>query len=112
MAMEGKVVVITGSAFGIGRAIALQAGVAGALAVVVADLPSEEKGGMQVGCWRQPEAVVVQYCLRRDTRQTCTRAIDMRYVRAVVCRRLRMPLLRAQGRTVNTLAAMSVTGSR
>ena len=43
--LEGKVCVVTGAAFGIGRAIALACARAGADAVVVADLGSEARGG-------------------------------------------------------------------
>ena len=42
--LSGKVVVVTGSAFGIGRAIALRAAAQGAM-VVIADVPAEEEAG-------------------------------------------------------------------
>ena len=44
--LEGKVVVVTGSAFGIGRSIALQAAEAGA-SVVLADLAAEATAGQR-----------------------------------------------------------------
>ena len=49
--LEGKVVVVTGSAFGIGRSIALQASEAGA-SVVLADLAAEATAGQRAadGC--------------------------------------------------------------
>ena len=45
--MEGKVVLVTGGAFGIGRAICLGAARQHAAFVVVADLPQEKRGGEQ-----------------------------------------------------------------
>jgi|EP01047_Picozoa_sp_COSAG01_P097092 NAD(P)-dependent dehydrogenase (short-subunit alcohol dehydrogenase family) len=54
--MEGKVVVVTGGAFGIGRAITLGCAAAGARAVVVADLPAEHAYGERTAADAQAQA--------------------------------------------------------
>ena len=53
--MQGKVAIVTGAAFGIGRAIAMQLGAAGAT-VVVSDLPSESRWGERCASEVQEEA--------------------------------------------------------